>query len=130
MEDLYCLLGPSIGFNREILLYRRSLQDHWGLPSADMVQAFLWLFDPSEEARAKPLDFSRRRGAPAPESLFVQLRAEFLERQRFGAIHDSMEKMAPESWCFLEYRTIIGRGSACDWQTLGALMYVFHHLDK
>ena len=128
MEDLYCLLGPSIGFNREILLWRRSLQDHWTLPDAEKVQAFFHFFDLSDAPRAAPIDFERRPStAQTPP---IQLHAEYLGRERFERIHERMVSHAPESWCFKQYREIICRSRVCDWQTLGAIMFLFHHLDK
>lgn len=131
-KDLFCIFGPSTGYNREILL-RGALIDHgedrvWTLLCRRQALHLLpWLAD--KDRQSAIIDFGTRLERASPGAPTVHLRVVLLKADAFKAL--AALAVEPDA-CLkvIEYREALKKDSKLDWQTDGLLRYVFHNLDR
>lgn len=131
--DLFCILGPSNGYNREVLLFRPPSDDdtsEWRMPSSDVACQLLRWLGMSDPTFQELKDLGERRAAASFDAPMLRLRCVLLSKRRFAELEARMKERSVSVFKIFTHREVTAKGAKTDWHTLVAMLYLLDHLDR
>ncbi len=129
-HDLFCVLGPSKMFSREIVLCTIDGGRSWSLPCRKAVDGLLcWLDLPAFKV-SEVVSYGEHRVTAHPCAPSVGLDAAVLEERRFTRLQGQFEERGVKKFKLITFGQVVAKKACFDLQTYGALSYLFYNFDR
>jgi hypothetical protein len=125
--DLYYVLGPSVGYNKEVLLWDPS---RWRVPNQALIDEIFRVTGFPNVTAQELRNFGERQVTPEYRAPQIRLQCAVLSAPRFRDLGARLVQHDVSMFRFFMYRDIVRKTALFDWLTVGALLFVFEHLDR